>query len=68
MASLLREGSSLGLAYVDGDLDLNTPETTPSGVFDGMVTTHLLGRGVRELAGIGRRYPLLQESHLLYFG
>jgi arginase len=68
VAGLLRRGSSLGLLYLDGDLDLNTPETTPSGIFDGMVTAHLLGRGDQELARIGPEYPLLQESHLVYFG
>ena len=68
VAGLLRQGSSLGLIYLDGDLDLNTPETTPSGIFDGMVTAHLVGRGDQALARIGPEYPLLQESHLVYFG
>ncbi len=68
VAGLLGQGSSLGLLYLDGDLDLNTPETTPSGIFDGMVTAHLVGRGAQELALIGPEYPLLQESHLVYFG
>ncbi len=45
LAGLLGQGSSLGLLYLDGDLDLNTPDTTSSGVFDGMVTAHILGRG-----------------------
>lgn len=68
LAGLATERSPLGLIYVDGDLDLNTPETTPSGVFDGMVTAHLLGNGASELAGIGRQFPLLPESRLVYFG
>jgi len=68
VAGLLRQGSSLGLIYLDGDLDLNTPETTPSGIFDGMVTAHLVGNGDQELARIATEYPLLQESHLVYFG
>ncbi len=68
LAGLLAQGSSLGLLYFDGDLDLNTPDTTASGIFDGMVTAHLLGRGDSELARIGPRYPLLQESDLVYFG
>ncbi len=68
LAGLLVQGSSLGLLYLDADLDLNTPDTTPSGVFDGMVTAHVLGRGYSELARIGPRYPLVEESHLAYFG
>ena len=35
MAGLLRNHSRVGLVYFDADLDLNTPETTLSGVFDG---------------------------------
>jgi arginase len=68
LAGLIGKGPSLGLIYIDGDLDLNTPETTPSGIFDGMVTAHLLGRGAPDLAHIGPEHPLLQESHLVYFG
>jgi arginase len=68
LSGLLGQGSSLGLLYLDGDLDLNTPDSTPSGILDGMVTAHILGRGCSELARIGPRYPLLQESHLVYFG
>ncbi len=68
VAGLLGNGSRLGLAYFDGDLDLNTPATTPSGIFDGMVTAHLLGQGAPELARPTSRGPLLEESHLVYFG
>jgi arginase len=68
VAGLLAEGSSLGLLYFDGDLDLNTPGTSPSGILDGMVTAHLLGRGDRRLAGLGPRCPLLEEADLVYFG
>ncbi len=68
LAGLLRHHSRLGLLYFDGDVDLNTPETTPSGVFDGMVMAHALGRGVRQLAGIGPRRPLLEEEDVVLFG
>ena len=68
LAGLVGDGSRLGVIYLDGDLDLNTPDTTPSGAFDGMVTAHLLGSGAQELAGIGPVYPLLRESNLVYFG
>ena len=46
IAGVLRHDLSPGLLYVDGDVDLNTPETSPSGVFEGMVLAHALGRGV----------------------
>jgi arginase len=68
LAGLAARDSRLGLVYLDGDLDLNTPETTPSGIFDGMVTAHLLGNGADALARIGRQFPLLPERQLAYFG
>lgn len=68
IAGLLRHQRRLGLLYFDGDLDLNTPETTRSGIFDGMVVAHFLGRGAPELAGIGTRCPLLSEEDIVLFG
>src|SRR4030095_2924530 len=68
IAGLIRHHSRLGLLYFDGDVDLNTPETTASGIFDGMVIAHVLGRGARELAGIGPRRPLLSEEDVVLFG
>ena len=68
MSGLSRLSRNPGLVYLDGDLDLNTPETSPSGIFDGMVTAHLVGRGAEELARIGPVYPLLDEHRLVLFG
>jgi arginase len=68
IAGLLRHQPRLGLLYFDGDVDLNTPDTTPSGVFDGMVMAHVLGRGAPQLAGIGPRRPLLSEEEIVLFG
>ena len=68
IAGLLRHQRRLGLLYFDGDVDLNTPETTRCGIFDGMVMAHVLGRGVPELAGIGLRRPLLSEDDVVLFG
>ena len=68
LAGMIRPYPRLGLLYFDGDLDLNTPETTSSGVFDGMVMAHVLGRGVPELSGIGPRVPLLSEQDIVLFG
>ncbi len=68
VAGLRAQESSLGVLYLDGDLDLNTPETTPSGAFDGMVIAHLLGRGHPEVARLGPHHPLLEESRLVHFG
>lgn len=68
IAGLLRHQSRVGLVYFDGDLDLNTPDTTESGILDGMVLSHALGRGVPELAGVGPREPLLSEEDVVLFG
>ncbi len=68
IAGLLRHQPRLGLLYFDGDVDLNTPETTRSGVFDGMVMAHVLGRGAPQLAEIGPRRPLLSEEDIALFG
>jgi arginase len=68
IAGLLRHQLRLGLLYFDGDVDLNTPETTPSGIFDGMVLTHVLGRGAPQLAGIWPRRPLMSEEDVVLFG
>lgn len=68
IGGLLRHQSRIGLLYFDGDVDLNTPETTPSGIFDGMVLAHALGRGAPELADIGPRHPLLSAEDIVLFG
>ena len=68
ISGLLRHHSRLGLLYFDADLDLNTPETTPSGAFDGMVLAHALGRGAPPLADVGPRRPMLSEEDIALFG
>lgn len=57
-----------GLLYFDGDADLNTPETSGSGVLDTMGVSHLLGFGAPELSGIADSGPLLTASRLELFG
>jgi arginase len=68
VAGLISHAPNLGLLYMDGDLDLNTPETTPSGIFDGMVIAHMTGKGVDTLARLGPRYPLMAEKDIVLFG
>jgi arginase len=68
LAGLINHAPKLGLMYFDGDLDLNTPETTPSGIFDGMVIAHMIGKGVETLARLGPRYPLMAEEDIVLFG
>jgi len=60
--------SNIGLLYFDGDADLNTPETTTTGIFDGMVIAHIIGKGVKELSHLAKRYPILREENIALFG
>jgi len=68
LAALTKRLTNLGLIYLDGDVDLNTPKTTASGVFDGMVLAHILGKGADELSHFGPRHPLLVEPDVTLFG
>ena len=68
VAGLINHTPNLGLMYFDGDLDLNTPESTPSGIFDGMVMAHMIGKGIDTLAHVGPRYPLMAEEDIVLFG
>ncbi len=60
--------SNIGLLYFDGDADLNTPETTITGILDGMVIAHLIGNGAEELSQLAKRYPILREEKIALFG
>jgi arginase len=67
VAGMINHAPNLGLMYFDGDLDLNTPETTPSGIFDGMVMAHMTGKGVDALTRLGPRTPLMAEEDIVMF-
>ncbi|HET9402328.1 MAG TPA: arginase family protein [Candidatus Acidoferrales bacterium] len=56
------------LVYVDRDADLNVPATTPSGCVDGMVISHMAGRGAPELVRFWGEPPLVRESDMVLFG
>ncbi len=68
LAGLISHAPNLGLMYFDGDLDLNTPDSTLSGIFDGMVMAHMTGKGFDTLARVGPRYPLMPEGDIVLFG
>jgi len=68
LAALTSRFDSLGLVYVDGDLDFNTPDTTPSGTFDGMGLAHIVGMGAPELSRIGPQFPLIPQERVAVFG
>jgi arginase len=68
LSGMLSGGSDIGLLYFDGDLDLNTPQTTPSGFLDGMVMSYVLGAGSPRLSRLGPTWPLLPEQKVAFFG
>jgi arginase len=65
---MLKHSASVGMLYFDGDIDLNTPADSPSGILDGMGIAHILGNGATELTHIGPRFPLLDEGDIVLFG
>jgi arginase len=68
VAGLLQKHPDLALIYFDGDIDMNVPEDSPSGILDGMVLAHMTGLGNPELSRAGRRDPLLAEQDIVAFG
>ncbi len=68
VAGVRRYFRNVGLIYMDRDADLNTPATTPTGSVDGMVVSHLTGRGAAELVRFWGEPPLVREPDLALFG
>jgi arginase len=72
VAGALRSGrdGELGLLYVDGHADLNTPLTSPSGILDSMGVAHMVAEDgtAEELSRVGPRFPLLAEEMIVLFG
>jgi arginase len=67
LAGLSRH-AGVGLVYFDGDVDLNVPESSGSGVLDTMGMTHALGGGNPELSSLGQQWPMLADDHVVLFG
>ena len=68
VAGLRRYFRKVGVIYMDHDADLHTPSTTTSGCLDGMVVSHLTGRGAAELVRFWGDPPLVREPDLALFG
>jgi len=68
VAAYVERHPDVGLIYLDGDIDVSTPDTTTSGILDTMGMAHMLGVGAPELAGAGPRQPLLAGDHIVAFG
>lgn len=68
VAGLRRYYRHVSMLYADADADLQTPATTTSGCVDGMVVSHLVGRGASELVRFWSEPPLVREPDLALFG
>jgi arginase len=58
----------VGLVYIDANADLNTPETSPSGILDGMALALALGRGPEEVWSKAPAAPPLSTEHVVLVG
>lgn len=68
LAGMRRYYRTVSLIYMDRDADLNVPATTPSGCVDGMVISHVIGRGAPELVRFWTEPPLVREPDVALFG
>jgi arginase len=68
IAGVRRYYRNVRLIYMDRDADLNVPATTPSGCVDGMVISHVIGRGAPELIRFWGEPPLVREPDVALFG
>jgi arginase len=68
VAGMRRYYRNVSLLYLDADADLQTPATTASGCVDGMVVSHLVGRGASEMVRFWSEPPLVREPDLALFG
>lgn len=68
LAAVRRYFRNVALIYMDSDADLNTPATTQSGCLDGMVVSHITGRGAAELVRFWSEPPLARDPDVALFG
>jgi len=68
VAGCRRYFRNVSLIDLDRDAGLNVPATTPSGCVDGMVLSHVIGRGAPELVRFWGEPPLVREPEIALFG
>ena len=68
IAGARRYYRNVSLVYMDRDAGLNVPASTPSGCVDGMVVSHVIGRGAPELVRFWGEPPLVREPEVVIFG
>ncbi|HEV2223878.1 MAG TPA: arginase family protein [Candidatus Acidoferrales bacterium] len=68
IAGVRRYYRGASIVYMDRDADLNIPATSPSGCVDGMVVSHLTGRGAAEMIRFWGEPPLVRDPDVALFG
>jgi arginase len=68
LAGARRYYRNVGLVYMDSDAALNVPATSASGCVDGMVISHIVGRGAAEMVRFWGEPPLVREPDIMLFG
>jgi arginase len=68
IAGARRYYRNVSLIFLDRDADLKEPATTASGSVDGMVISHVLGRGAPELVRFWGEPPLVRAPDVALFG
>jgi arginase len=58
----------VGVVWVDANADLNTEESSPSGILNGMALALALGRGPAEAAAAGGVPPAVAPEHVALLG
>jgi arginase len=64
----LSRGRDLGLVFIDGHTDFNTPATTETGAVAGMDLALATGRGTSELARLRGARPLVNDENVVAVG
>src|ERR1700723_3327612 len=68
VAGARRYFRKVSMIYMARDADLNPPATPAPGCVDGMVVSHLAGRGAPELVRFWGEPPLVREPDVTLFG
>ena len=59
---------AVGLVYLDANADLNTPDTSPSGLLCGMALAMAMGRGPSEVTTAAGDPPAVRGEHVALLG
>ncbi len=67
-SALAQRGKQVGLVFLDGHADFQSPETSASGDPADMELAILTGRGPDKIVRIAGKYPLLKDEDVVVYG